>query len=908
MNHIMSIENHTLDPAAVGKGRQMRQMRQKSHCTGDGTSDGAIVDAPVGGAAEMSRASGRNILAGKKAAVWGRGILGVISAFSGLCVLVMAGCDRQSAVLPVPPPTASETGITEGQWLAGAVVGRLADLVGAAALREGVAAPFGEVRVSAGRGPDSYGVEVNRAGGGQSLKFALDLAECVWSAKEYVAISRALQKEAGVEREQPEIKIPANPIVVLSEFSVEAIESENQRISKWLSEHPRDAEGHEQAAMLLGTLGMRENSGRFWDARGFCNRATAHLAFAQALRNGGAVSDSGRIAELLIGLLCDRKRDCAGWISQLRERAAKNPELLPWVIAGGLRNERDGRQARSPGESTLLERVELFRANCESMNTGPACDLLFAGKVEPISDWPRILLQFQFGVGDGHRFTEMALPAEAAEIVRIFPEFERAQTSEQRAAVLNPSPVEPTVGEGSGAIAPVIDRGTWALFFQRHLCHAIQSTHEFMRDKWGVPDAARSFKTQASEAFGALTLFPLVGVMLEDAPMESNATSKAAADLIQQHPEWVPDSAWSELGRTVSRQDRRVPKMGDWFRPGLPTGTAYSFYSRSRSLPEVRGLSVEALQKLYGLAPTHYGVAEAYLKKRYGEKPDLGQMREILGGFMGYNLRAMRLHADLVKDRPEEYAGVVREMAKWDPNANLRLSRYLAEQGRGAEAAEAFEDAMKNHADAVRIANGCEWVVSYYYGAGNQKRALEIATFAAEVYSQSGLETMGRLQEKMGNLSEAERYLAQLEERYDDKGPLLEFYARQSQGDPAAVHGTKWQEMKAAVFPEGIREVTLESFKELPSNGVAFRGESESMRRAGLSRRSIVVALDGIQTQTMEQYVFVRALKSSPEMRFIIYENGRLVEKVASVEKRRFNVDLENWVRRGPQPAESQNR
>jgi hypothetical protein len=58
----------------------------------------------------------------------------------------------------------------------------------------------------------------------------------------------------------------------------------------------------------------------------------------------------------------------------------------------------------------------------------------------------------------------------------------------------------------------------------------------------------------------------------------------------------------------------------------------------------------------------------------------------------------------------------------------------------------------------------------------------------------------------------------------------------------------------------------------------------------------------------MEQYVFVRALKSSPEMRFIIYENGRLVEKVASVEKRRFNVDLENWVRRGPQPAESQNR
>jgi hypothetical protein len=188
MNHIMSIENHTLDPAAVGKGQQWRQ---KSHCTGVGASDGAIADATVGDAAVMSRASRRNILDGKKAAVWGRRILGVIGVFSGLCALLMAGCGRQSAVLPVPPPAASETGITEGQWLAGAVVGRLAELVGAAALREGVAAPFGEVRVSAGRGPDSYGVEVNRAGGGQSLKFGLDLAECVWSAKEYVAISRA---------------------------------------------------------------------------------------------------------------------------------------------------------------------------------------------------------------------------------------------------------------------------------------------------------------------------------------------------------------------------------------------------------------------------------------------------------------------------------------------------------------------------------------------------------------------------------------------------------------------------------------------------------------------------------------------------------------------------------------------
>lgn len=72
-----------------------------------------------------------------------------------------------------------------------------------------------------------------------------------------------------------------NPLGTLLGFSEQSIEAENVRISEWLSEEPDNPFAQEQAALVLGTLAMKENSGWFWDPRDICNHAAAHLAVAR---------------------------------------------------------------------------------------------------------------------------------------------------------------------------------------------------------------------------------------------------------------------------------------------------------------------------------------------------------------------------------------------------------------------------------------------------------------------------------------------------------------------------------------------------------------------------------------------------------------------------------------------------
>ena len=149
------------------------------------------------------------------------------------------------------------------------------------------------------------------------------------------------------------------------------IEEQNQRLSDRLQTHPLDARAHAQAALLLGTLAMRENPGLLWNPRGLCNRAVAHLAVARALSPDP--SECGEVAELLVGLIIDTKADCQQRIAALQTRVTAHPELGPWATAAALRNTRDYRLLANPKDATLLERLELFRALSEAISTASTC-------------------------------------------------------------------------------------------------------------------------------------------------------------------------------------------------------------------------------------------------------------------------------------------------------------------------------------------------------------------------------------------------------------------------------------------------------------------------------------------------------------------------------------------------------
>ena len=70
-------------------------------------------------------------------------------------------------------------------------------------------------------------------------------------------------------------------------MSVDAILKSGAAASSALKRDMKNPRAHEAAALTLAAFAMREAAEGMSDTRWALNRMTAHLAMAQALRNGG---------------------------------------------------------------------------------------------------------------------------------------------------------------------------------------------------------------------------------------------------------------------------------------------------------------------------------------------------------------------------------------------------------------------------------------------------------------------------------------------------------------------------------------------------------------------------------------------------------------------------------------------
>jgi tetratricopeptide (TPR) repeat protein len=823
-----------------------------------------------------------------------------------IILLVLAGCSKppeQNATLPTKSPDESRaSGVANEQsWIVQSITEEITRVAAFAAKLE-PDAPAARIvtEVSEHRNPQGYDYTcATHLPGQDAFRAPVDISGAIWNPDAYVPFAHEVLQRLRLEGEKGPGSIGGKPLVLLTNPRIEVIQRENERISQWLTAHPLDALAHEQAALLVGSLALRENSGSFWDTRGFCNRAVVHLAFAKALRGEAAASDCGSVAELLVGLLMDTKADCERRIDALAVRAADVHELKPWVTAARLRNRRDYRILPSLTDATLLEKIELFRATGEAAGSTAACNALAEAIKEPLADWTRILLQFDFKVGEGHQFTRAALPFELAEASKIFPALADPKlTPEGLAKHLNQAPghlVNRSVG-GSAAV-DVIDRGTWAMFFQRHLCHAFSRIYYFLAYSWGVPEEAANFRRLVDTRFKSMTLAPLVTVESGD-PSWVRSDSPAIIALLSAHPEWVTDTIWARLipklpiQKLPAAKGAGLPLMQDWFSPSVPTGTAYCFWSRAAYLPQMQHLTEVEARRFYEIAPWSFGVAQKLLTTRFGPKPDASQCKEVIGRYLEYYQAAMQWHARAVKADPAEYRLVMQRLAEQDPMYYLTLGQYLADRRMDAAAVEAFESAMERKADPIAISNSCEWLVNYYVDHGRTERAIEIAKFAADVYSSRGLDTMGKLMERLDRLSEAEDHYKKLQERYEDGSSLAAFYQRQLLKDPGSVFAARFREIQKGLFPKGVHETALSDFKGPPSAGVLIRQENDLLRRSGLKAMDVIVAIDGKRVETLEQYAFIRGLTASDEMDLIVYSAGKYAQVHAKAPGRRFQLDF----------------
>ena len=513
-------------------------------------------------------------------------------------------------------------------------------------------------------------------------------------------------------------------------------------------------------------------------------------------------------------------------------------------------------------------------------------------------DWERIVLQSGFGVGTGHTFAQPSTILETNDAMQVFPALRTAKAPAQIAAILNlppGGPVQPD--EAHRARIRVIDPGTWAQFFQRHLLQAANETYHFLEDLWGVKDKAAEFRQQAILQLQDLTLYPLCLDHLGKA--DSEALAPRAANLWNDHPEWVGDRAWAEIVTTVPSQ---YAKGGDWsalsetwFSPRLPTGTVYGFDWRMDTDNHLPSPGLPELQKFYGIAPIKYSVCWQYA---YALAPDhhptADQYRRVMGSLPTYYLPAIWAEADLVQDDPVQYGPLMNQVGTLDPIYFLTLGKYYADHHLSAQAAQAYQAAIDHGADAVTVANDSSWLVNYYYDHGQQDHAMAIAQEAAKVYSSRGLETMAKLLERMGRDQEAESYFEKINERYNDPKPLHLFYAREAISHPNE-YAEKIKTAQKEIFPQGIPEVTLAQMTGKPGQGVLVHGENEISRQCGLKPDAIVVGLDGKRVRNLAQYTYMRVISTSPIMDLLVYQDGHYQPIHATVPGRRFGLLLTSW-------------
>lgn len=716
------------------------------------------------------------------------------------------------------------------------------------------------------------------------------LSGSIWSASAYAPFCQTVARTLKLAPSGPPSST-GNPLHVLLDYSEAAIETENQRVSEWLTEHPDNAAAHEQAALILGTLAMKENSGYFWDPRDACNQACAHLAVAQFLRGAGAPSVEGRLAASLVGLIADTKIETGKQLDQLAHEASASTDLTYWLNAARMRNTRDWRIVKTPETASPLEQVEYFRALAEAVDPDQAIAWLQAHSIPDRPDWNRIVLELGFSVDAGHTYAQPSLGAEIKSMQTTFPALFQGADLLQN---LNRPPGDVLSADGPDAgTLTVINRGMWAQYFQRHLCHAIVETGDFFANKWGVPEYTQALDQSVDKVFSSLTFYPYLKIANEQvrkAPVDLNP----ALALFHAHPEWAPYFlVWIPSSSPPPPGATQFPLVAlNWFTPRLLPGTAYAAGLR------LSGMAVDGreIDQLAAVAPSEFFTAKLMLTKRYSNRYTFDQAEQVLGPLLDYDVPAIdlaRLASGLTFDQQVQLAS---KSAAINPDGYFDLARLYLDHGEEDKAAEAYQHWFDNALDRVEVSNGIEWLVDYYYDHGQQERAIAIATEAAEVYSSRGLQTMMNLQERMGRLDQAESSGQKILDRYNDNTALAAFYKRHAdQGD--AKYQAKFDSLVKTVFPEGLKKVTLASFSGPPSAGMNFAQTNRSLSQNGLSADQVVVALDGYEVQNQNQYSFIRGLSNSPAMQFIVWDGHAYRTVNANQADRHFGVDLQDYHR-----------
>jgi hypothetical protein len=366
-------------------------------------------------------------------------------------------------------------------------------------------------------------------------RIVLEIRDHIWSAANYVPFARKLVKA------RPSHGHTEGLLDALTAPRVEVLDEVNQDLGHLLAAESPTRSDHEDAALLIGVMALREGPGRFSDVRHLLSLMTAHLAIAQAIR--GTPTKSGQVAEIIQLALVKRQRDVLERLAKW-EAASPSAAERAWIRALKLRATGDWRLLERPQDATLLERIEYVRALAEQRGPNAALDFLDATHPEDVVDWSRIL-EKSMTVEVSERVSEDAAVGELREAAYVWASMSgqdaiSADTIRDVIARLN---TDLSAFDGSIPAVP-IDWPTWGASFQRHLAadivEAVRHESDWERRKGNPRDIAANHE----RLFGRLPLFPFAKLQYALDDEQRADAMKDVIGLMLRRPEAITSANW----------------------------------------------------------------------------------------------------------------------------------------------------------------------------------------------------------------------------------------------------------------------------------------------------------------------------------------------------------------------------
>ena len=730
------------------------------------------------------------------------------------------------------------------------------------------------------------------------LKSEVDVNGPIWSPEVYQEVTEALANSVALDVMKSDTSEDTELLSQLTDGMANTIEVQNKELSRVLEGDFSNPKLHEEAAVLLGAFMLRDHSGYFYDLRCPLSRMTAHLAMAHYLGGTKTIGANGQMAEAMLLTLVG---DEALALRQLDVAATNNAVgVATFVRALRARNTGDYRPLGATNGLTRIESIEWFYAMAKYIGVPTAWSKLSDDQRQTI-DFVRIAYERAHSVEMGHQLLDEALKLELGEISTVYGLSQHDKLTKNRLVkALNTMPERCFTKSGKEIHVNIIGWGQWALFLQRHLCHAIQQDFYMLQYLWGVPDDAKQFSAKCDEAFEGLRLYPFVQ-RFDCTDVESYHKSvDDGFKVTVATPQLAPAECWNWLCYQVDFAPPYAPNpnphVNEWHHHNPPPGTVYDLYPRLNH-PSLIGRpdTVAVFEKLHALAPYDIRVADFIMKRKYNNKPTYDQVMDLYSNELPYSAVAVEWVAWAVQDQPDQYEKFMLQAGSLDPVNYYTLGDYALNRREEDKAAEYYEKGAGSDPDSVRVASYAVWRVRYYLKKGQTEKAREVADFGGEVYSSRGLEAKGIFYELTGDYDSAFDWFQKIDERYNEPGPLIGFCMRYKQKTDDNRFDAELQKRVRTLFPKGIEYVSLSDFHGPPSDGVLIKEQSRLVKEAGLKSGDVIVAVYGVRVHNFNQYSYGREWSSAPELNLIVWQDNAYREFAPSPPDHRFQADFGDY-------------